>query len=60
MQELAGDLKDLEPPLDGYTRLRVHQFRMIFRIQENTVDVIFLEKRSIVYEIFAAKDWEDG
>jgi mRNA-degrading endonuclease RelE of RelBE toxin-antitoxin system len=57
---LEGDLKELEPPLDGYTRLRIYQFRLILKIQEATVDVIFLEKRSIVYELFAAKEWEDG
>ena len=49
---LQGDLKDLEHPLDGYCRLRVFQFRIILKIRPATVDCIFIERRSIVYEVF--------
>lgn len=60
MANLHGNLKDLEPPLDGYTRLRIHQFRLILKIHQDSVDVIFIEKRSIVYDLFAASEWEDS
>ena len=49
---LDGDLKDLESPLEGYCRLRVYQFRIIVKIHADRVDCIFIERRSIVYEIF--------
>lgn len=52
LENLEGDLKDLEHPLEGYCRLRVYQFRVILKIQTDSVDCIFIERRSIVYEIF--------
>jgi len=52
LEQLKGDLKDLEEPLDGYTRLRIYQFRIILSIQPDKVICIFIERRSIVYEVF--------
>lgn len=52
LEKLEGDLKDLEHPLEGYCRLRVFQFRIILKIKAKTVDCIFIERRSIVYEVF--------
>lgn len=52
--KLEGDLKDLEHPLDGYCRLRVYQFRIILKIHPEHVDCIFIERRSLVYDVFAA------
>ena len=52
LETLQGDLKELEHPLDAYCRLRVFQFRIILKIQPETVDCIFIERRSIVYEVF--------
>jgi mRNA-degrading endonuclease RelE of RelBE toxin-antitoxin system len=49
---LKGDIKELESPLDGYNRLRIAQFRVIFKVNEASVDCIFIERRSIVYEVF--------
>ena len=52
LRKLEGDLKELEEPLEGYTRLRMYQFRVILSIQPDSVDCIFIERRSILYEIF--------
>ena len=51
---LEGDIKDLERQLEGYCRLRVHQFRIIIKIYPERVDCIFMERRNIVYELFEA------
>jgi mRNA interferase RelE/StbE len=49
-----GDLLALEAPLEDYYRLRVGQYRIILRYSgEKTIDCIFAERRSLVYEIFA-------
>ncbi|MGC6423511.1 MAG: hypothetical protein ACON4O_00830 [Lentimonas sp.] len=47
-------IADLERPLDGYCRLRVHQFRIIFKLRPERVDSICIERRNIVYEVFEA------
>lgn len=54
LEELEGDIKDLERQLDGYCRLRVHQFRIILKIHPERVDCSFIERRNIVYELFSA------
>lgn len=51
-----GDIKALEDDLDGYYRLRVLDYRVIYRITpEGDIDCIFMERRKMVYEIFAAQ-----
>jgi mRNA-degrading endonuclease RelE of RelBE toxin-antitoxin system len=52
LEQLEGDLKDLEEPLDRYTRLRIYQFRVILSIEPDKIVCIFIERRSIVYEVF--------
>lgn len=52
LNQLEGDLKDLHHPLEGYCRLRVHQYRIILKIENETIQCVFIEKRSLVYEIF--------
>lgn len=52
---MQGDLKELESPLDGYVRLRVHQFRIILKLGKTETLCIFIERRSVVYELFAAQ-----
>lgn len=51
-----GDIKRLEGKLQGYSRLRVAGYRVIFseRTQkgERILDCVFAEKRSLVYELF--------
>jgi len=49
-----GDIRDLEPPLDGYQRLRVGAFRVIFAPGERRrIECVVAERRNIVYEVFA-------
>jgi mRNA-degrading endonuclease RelE of RelBE toxin-antitoxin system len=50
-----GDIMPLEGPLDGYCRLRVGGYRIIFAYSgRRAIQCIFAERRSIVYEVFAA------
>ena len=47
-----GDIKPLEPPLEGYCRLRVGGYRVVFAYgKRSTIECIFAEQRSIVYEL---------
>jgi mRNA-degrading endonuclease RelE of RelBE toxin-antitoxin system len=49
-----GDIKDLEGPLSGYSRLRVANYRVILHYgAANEIECVFAERRSIVYEIFS-------
>lgn len=51
----AGDIKALEAPLDGYWRLRVGTFRVLFvYATPSRIDCVFIERRALVYEVFAA------
>jgi mRNA-degrading endonuclease RelE of RelBE toxin-antitoxin system len=47
-----GDLKQLTGALSDYHRLRIGRFRVVFRYEDDLIKVIFLEERSIVYELF--------
>lgn len=47
-----GDIKALEAPLDGYCRLRVGGYRVVFAYgRRGTIECIFAEQRSVVYEL---------
>ena len=47
-----GDLRALEGPLDGYCRLRVGAYRIVFAYaKRGTIQCVFAERRSIVYEL---------
>lgn len=48
-----GDVKALEGDLTGYWRLRVGSYRIIFSRKALTIECIFAERRSIIYEVFA-------
>lgn len=49
-----GDIKALEGPLEGYCRLRVGSYRIVFSYAgHQTIQCIFAERRSIIYEVFA-------
>lgn len=49
-----GDIKHLEAPLEEYCRLRVRGYRIILHYSERrTIQCVFAERRSIVYEVFA-------
>lgn len=54
MADGKGDIRSLEGPLDGYCRLRVGGYRIIFAYSGRaSIECIFAERRSIVYEVFA-------
>ena len=47
-----GDIKALEPPLDGYCRLRIGGYRIVFSYaRRGTIECIFAEQRSIVHDL---------
>ena len=43
--------KPLRHSLKGYRRLRVGDYRVIFHIETNTVKILVIQHRSIVYKI---------
>ncbi|OIQ90386.1 hypothetical protein GALL_277240 [mine drainage metagenome] len=48
-----GDIKSLESPLDGYCRLRVGAFRILFRyVEGRRIRCVYIERRKLVYELF--------
>lgn len=54
LAEDRGDIKHLEAPLDEYCRLRVDGYRTILHYAgRGTIQCVFAERRSIVYEVFA-------
>ncbi len=51
-----GDIRELEGTLAGYYRLRIGKYRLIFRYRNGAaIEAIFLEERSVVYEVFEAE-----
>lgn len=51
-----GDIRPLEGVLGGYYRLRVGRHRIIFNYAaDGAIEAIFIEERSLVYEIFEAE-----
>ena len=41
--------KPLRRSLGGYRKLRVGDYRVIFRIEKNTVKILIIQHRSVVY-----------
>ncbi len=51
-----GDIRALEGALAGYYRLRISRFRAIFAYAaDGAIEVVFMEERSLVYEVFEAE-----
>ena len=52
-----GDIKQLEGDLAGWCRLRVKNYRVVFRYEvaegRRTARCVFAERRELVYELFA-------
>ena len=49
-------IRELEGTLAGYYRLRIGKYRLIFRYRNGAaIEAIFLEERSVVYEVFEAE-----
>ena len=47
-----GDFIQLEEPLAGYHRLRTGGYRVIFKYGPASIDCLYAERRSLVYEVF--------
>ena len=43
--------KPLRQSLKGYRKLRVGDYRVIFRIEGNTVKIFIIQHRSVVYQM---------
>jgi len=56
LAEEKGDIKVLDGELEGYHRLRVRTYRIIFRYESGKhgrlIRCDFAERRSVVYETF--------
>ena len=52
LERERGDLKALEDELAGFWRLRVGAYRVIFHLEPNHARCDFIERRSVVYEVF--------
>jgi len=56
MTELAeerGDIRALRERLEGYYRLRVGAYRIIFRyLPGRVIECVYINDRALVYEIF--------
>lgn len=54
LQKGKGDVKPLEGALQDYCRLRIGPYRVILMYRKSRViECVFVERRSIVYEVFA-------
>ncbi len=57
-----GDILPLEKPLEGFYRLRVGRYRVVFHyVQQDGIRVArcdYAERRPLVYECF--RDWVEG
>ena len=45
-------MKELAGRLSGFYRLRIGRYRVVYRYRDKDIEAIFLEQRSIVYELF--------
>lgn len=54
LEKGKGDVKSLEGPLQNYCRLRVGPYRVVLMYRTSrTIECVFAERRSLVYEVFA-------
>ena len=57
LAEGRGDILELEHPLDGFCRLRVGRYRIVFHYVDSgssrLVRCVFAERRKLVYELFS-------
>jgi len=56
LEKDAGDLKQLEGRLAGYSRLRIGRIRVIFKVEsvrgERVIFCVYVNFRPVVYELF--------
>lgn len=52
LSEERGDIVPLEGALEGFCRLRVGAYRVVFAYaSDKTIDCVLVERRSVVYEL---------
>jgi mRNA interferase RelE/StbE len=50
-----GDIRSLEEELEGYCRLRVGKYRIVFRYgDDGKILCVFIETRALVYQLFSS------
>lgn len=49
--------KPLRRSLKGYRKLRVGDYRVIFRLEKNIIKILIIQHRSIVYDKIDKRDW---
>jgi mRNA-degrading endonuclease RelE of RelBE toxin-antitoxin system len=54
LEEGKGDTKALQGSLEGLSRLRVGEHRIVYRHHEGRIEVFYVAPRSVVYEFLAA------
>ncbi len=56
LRQEKGDIRALEPPLEGYCRLRVGGYRVVFAYRgRGTIQCVYAEQPSIVYELLLTR-----
>lgn len=49
----TGDIKALGDELDGFSRLRVGPYRILFRYRPGKIiECVYMNRRALVYEVF--------
>jgi mRNA-degrading endonuclease RelE of RelBE toxin-antitoxin system len=54
LAEGHGDIKALQGSLEGLSRLRVGEHRIVFRHNEGRIEAFYAAPRSVVYEFLSA------
>jgi len=50
-----GDIKALQGDLEGFFRMRIGHFRLVFRYESGTqIRCLLLERRALIYEVFSS------
>ena len=59
LEQEKGDIRALESELEGFYRLRIDRYRIIFfyhvRTKSRTIRCVYAAPRTIVYEVFAQR-----
>jgi mRNA-degrading endonuclease RelE of RelBE toxin-antitoxin system len=56
LEKEAGDIRALREHLEGYYRLRVGPYRIIFRYLEGRIiECVYMNTRALVYDVFESE-----
>jgi mRNA-degrading endonuclease RelE of RelBE toxin-antitoxin system len=52
LEKSTANTRPLEEDLQGYSRLRIRGYRVVFRyVNSSTIRCVFAERRAVVYEL---------